>query len=163
MMVNTNQKQDEILNSIYKKDSTTLISLIEDNNVLNYQDKDGRTVLFYAILEKDVEIVKILLDAGAEINLKDNNGWHPLHYAVNEHLPEICHLLIDNGSHINAVDQYGNTVIWRGVFASKGRGDIIKLLLLNGADPTIENNSGVSALSLAKNIGNYNIQQFFQS
>jgi len=158
-----NDLYSESLSCIYKKDTEKLNNFIPNIDVLNYQDKDEKTLLFHAILEKNIDVVDILLKKGAKVNIKDKNGWTPLHYAVNEHLMEISKLLLNYGADVNSKDSYGNSVIWRSVFASKGRGEIIELLLLNDANPNIENNSGISALSLAENIGNYDIKQFFKS
>lgn len=150
------------LGSLYKKDRASFnktITILED---LNCQDEDGRSILVYAVLENDILSAKTLISRGANVNLKDNNGWSPLHFAVNEYHLEIAKLLVESGAEINAKDSYGNTVIWRAVFASKGRGEIIDVLLKNGANPDIKNNSGVSARSLAETIGNYDVSKFLK-
>jgi len=59
-------------------------------------------------------------------------------------------------------DNYVNTPLFRAVFSSNGRGDIIKLLLLYNADMNLKNKSGISPLQLAKTIGNYDITQYMQ-
>jgi hypothetical protein len=46
-------------------------------------------------------------------------------------------------------------------FESKGRGDLIRLLLAKGADPDAPNGSGVSPRHLAERIGNYEVKGFF--
>lgn len=153
---------DTALGAIYKSDIDLLKSQLLKLDVLDFIDGDGRSLIFFAVLENNLEAVSLLLSKKVDINIKDNNGWTPLHYAVNEHLVEITLMLIEAGSDINAKDLYGNTVISRAVFASKERGEIIQILLEKGSDPLIENDSGVSALSLAKTIGNYIITQFFK-
>ncbi|MNE77207.1 Ankyrin repeats (3 copies) [compost metagenome] len=85
-----------------------------------------------------------------------------MHYAVQNFLIKITEMLLEK-SNVNAIDNYGNTVIWRAVFASEGRGEIIKLLLSKGADPNIKNNSNVSAMDLANTIANYNVKQYLIS
>jgi hypothetical protein len=47
------------------------------------------------------------------------------------------------------------------MFGSRGRGDIITLLRDRGADPTIKNNHGVSALSLSHTMSNCDVRRFF--
>ncbi len=158
----TEKHFDEALTALYKKDVEEFIDVFYSfGDLLNFADRDGRTLLFYAVLENNLDIVKLLIKEGANLNVKDKLGWSPLHYAINEHNPEMVKLLITNGAKINVKDSFGNTPIWRAVFASKGRGDIIELLLLNGADPAIKNNSGISAIDLAKTIANYDVKQFF--
>lgn len=154
---------DKALSSLYKNDRESFNEAIVELDDINYQDKDGRSLLIYAVLENDIDLVEALINRGAKVNLNDNNGWTALHFAANEHLVAITKLLIKKGADVNAKDSYGNTVIWRAVFASKGRGEIIELLLDNGADPSIVNDSDVSALSLADTIGNYDVSQFFRN
>ena len=153
---------DKALRAIYKSDIEILRGQLIKLDGLNYINSEGRSLIFYAVLENNLEIVSLLLSKGVDINIKDKNGWTPLHYAVSEHLVDITKMLIEFGSDVNAKDSYGNAIISRAVFTSKGRGDIIQVLLQNGADPLMENDSGVSALSLAKTIGNYDVAQFFK-
>lgn len=47
------------------------------------------------------------------------------------------------------------------MFPSRGRGEIIKLLLEYGADKDRVNNHGVSPYALAQTIANYDVRQFF--
>lgn len=152
---------NKALSHLYKKNKLEFNNLIEHLDDVNFQDKDGRSLLTYAVLENDILATETLIKNGANINLSDNNGWTPLHFSVSEHFIEITKVLLENGAEVNAKDTYGNTIISRGTFTSKGRGEIIKLLLSYGADPEIANDSGVNALSLAKTIGNYDIIQFF--
>lgn len=49
-----------------------------------------------------------------------------------------------------------NKYLW-----DEGRGEIIKLLILNGADPNNANSSGITPYKLAHTIANYNVKQFF--
>jgi hypothetical protein len=58
-------------------------------------------------------------------------------------------------------DTLGNGVLFRAVFASRGNGEIIRMLRAAGADACARNSSGVSPLSLARTIANYNVAQFF--
>lgn len=154
---------DKALSSLYNNDTNSFNQAIAELNDLNYQNNEGRSLLIYAVLENNFEATKNLIKKGAKVNLSDNHGWPPLHFSINEHLKKITQLLIDNGADVNAQDSYGNNTIWRAVFASRGRGELIELLLKSGADPTIANNSGITALKLAETIGNYDVYQFFKN
>ncbi len=128
---------------------------------INLKDVGGRTLLFYAIIEKKAFLISYLLRKGAAINLKDNNGWSPLHFAAQIYDAEMVEYLVKNGAQIDIQDNYGNSPLWRAVFESRNRGEVIKLLLRLGANPELENLSGISPKNLAKNIKNYDILQFF--
>ena len=146
---------------MYKGDEKGLIHCIKSGFDINSIDADGRTILFYAIFENSNSMAEILINEGAGANVKDKNRWKPLHYCAQGNLVNIAKLLIDNGADINAKDENGNTIIWRAVFSSRGRGEMITLLKAKGADATIENKSGINALELAKSIGNYDVAQYF--
>lgn len=98
-----------------------------------------RTLIIHSVLAKNLEILKWLIANRADVNHKDNLGWSALHHAAQQHLPEIAGELIEGGANINAQDEHGNSVLWRAVFASKGRGEIIALLLQRGADVKMKN------------------------
>jgi uncharacterized protein len=59
------------------------------------------------------------------------------------------------------VDRHGNTPLFRAVFESNGRGEIVKMLRAAGANPERENIHGVSPAQLARTIANYDVAQYF--
>ena len=124
-------------------------------------DREGRTPLHYAALENDVAECKCLIDAGYEVGAADKAGWTPLHFAAQDFSVSAVSLLIAHGAPVEAQDSHGNTPLFRAVFESNGRGEVIELLRRAGADPHHENKHGLSALSLARTIGNYDVAQFF--
>jgi uncharacterized protein len=124
-------------------------------------DEYGRTPLHYAAAEGRVDNVIRLLGAGANPNLQDDNGWSPLHFAAQTVSPGATEALLAAGADTKLRDFFGNTALSTAVFASKGDGSVIELLLRAGADPHAANSSGVTPLGLARTIGNYNMAQFF--
>jgi ankyrin repeat protein len=124
-------------------------------------DEYGRTPLHCAVIAHDVANVRDLLASGASPSSQDDNGCTPLHLAAQAYLPEVAALLIQHGAAVDAQDTNGNTPLARAVFDSRGRGDLIALLRRAGADSTRANAHGVSPLSLARAIGNYDVKQFF--
>jgi ankyrin repeat protein len=69
--------------------------------------------------------------------------------------------LLERGASVDSRDAHGNTPLWRAVFESKNRGEVIKLLLAFGADRDLKNDHGISPLDLARTIANYDATQFF--
>jgi ankyrin repeat protein len=124
-------------------------------------DEYGRTPLHYAVIEHKVAIVKALLASGADPSVCDDDGWTPLHFAAQEYAPEICAALLAAGALVDAADSHGNTPLWRAVFDSRGRGEVIRVLRAHGASPTLANARGISPISLARTIANYDVGQFF--
>jgi ankyrin repeat protein len=126
------------------------------------RDDGGRTPLFYAAKGGDSSIVDELMRRGANPNAQDNNSETPLHFAACEYRLEAAQRLIESGANPNAQDNHGNTPLWRAVFESRGRGDMIKLLLSAGAEKTLKNKHGCSPEELAKTIGNYDVSPFLR-
>ena len=124
-------------------------------------DRLGRTELHFAANEDEFEKARALITAGARVDLPDDNGWTPLHFAAQSKSVRIAEALLAAGAPVDPQDSHGNTPLSTAVFNSRGSGELIALLRRHGADPTRENFHGVSPISLARNIGNYDIAQFF--
>jgi ankyrin repeat protein len=124
-------------------------------------DEFGRSDLHYAARDGDLEKVRRLINAGSDVHRVDHGGWSPLHFAAQACSAETAEILIEAGARIDVRDSHGNTPLWRAVMESRGDGSVIAVLRRAGADPFLENNSGVSPLTLARRIGNYDLKQFF--
>jgi len=119
----------------------------------NIPDDDMRTPLHQAVLGNSVGLVGLLIEAGADVNAKDTQGFTPLHYAAQEYLPEITRILIGKGADVNACDEDGSSVLWRAVFSARGRDEIARCLLENGARDDLANHEGVTPRDLAERLG----------
>ncbi|MBC8133417.1 MAG: ankyrin repeat domain-containing protein [Deltaproteobacteria bacterium] len=115
--------------------------------------EDGRTPLFSAVLGGSLGLVGLLLEAGADINARDHQGFSALHFAAQEDLPEMARLLIAKGADVNALDEDGSSILWRAIFSSRNRPDMIQLLMAAGAKPDVANKAGESARDLATRLG----------
>jgi len=74
----------------------TLLKIYPDQ--VNYQDKDGRTALHYAVVGGHKELLSILVDDfGALANLTDKNGDSILHYACTVGQKEIALNILKKG------------------------------------------------------------------
>lgn len=95
------------------------------------------------------------------MTLADSRGMTPLHFAGQQHPVDVQRLLLGAGAPVDATDEHGNTPLFKAVFASQGRGNLIALLLDAGADPNVVNRHGTSPRQLAAHIGNYDVTQYF--
>jgi len=145
-----------------KKGKEGIEELLRQGVDINVVDTDKRTVLMVAVTKKDIPTVEFLLKKGADVNAQDSGGWTALAFAAQNNSVEIIKHLLKYAPKMDSRDEYGNTPLWRATFNSRGEGGVIKLLLDNGADRNIKNESGVSPLELARTIANYNVHQFFE-
>ena len=100
--------------------------------------------LMMAALKGHFDIVKQLIERGADVN---QTGWTPLHYAAtNGHLA-IMELLLEQHAYIDAESPNGTTPLM--MAAHYGSPAAVKLLLQAGADPTLKNQLGMTAIDFA--------------
>ena len=130
-------------------------------------DEFGRNSLHNACIglgfsrRETVDAVNAAILSGEDLNAADPKDWTALHFAAQNNDAEVCGLLLEAGAFVDPQDFYGNTPLWRAVINSKGDGECIKCFRSHGADPFIKNKSGISAVDLARGIGNYDVAQFF--
>jgi len=125
-------------------------------------DRDGRTPLFISVGYGYGEISAELIHSGANVNARDKNLETPLHFAAREYRVAVAKLLLEHSAQVDAQDFHGNTALFRAVFDSKGRGEMIALLLSRKADRHLKNKHGVSPYDLAQTIANYDVKQFLR-
>lgn len=124
-------------------------------------DREGRSDLHYAARDGDLAAVEHLVTAGEDVNLQDKHGWAPLHFAAQARSEEVTKFLLSHGAFVDPEDSYGNTPLNTATFNYRGDGAAILALRAAGADPYKENKSGVSSLSLARMIANYDVSKFY--
>jgi ankyrin repeat protein len=118
--------------------------------------------LHMAALTNDGHRVRELIAAGADVDLQDRAGFTPLHFAAQQYAVDAVRLLLEAGATVDVPNEHGNTALWTAVFNSKGRGEVIELLLRHGADPDRVNRHAGTPREAAELIGNYDVAQFFR-
>lgn len=131
------------------------------DSTINLPDNGGRSVLSVVVNYGDVVLLQWLLAKSPALDQQDRNGWTALHFAAQAYAVEMAALLLAAGASVDVSDAYGNTALWRAAFESRGRGEMLQLLLAHRANPDQPNHSGVSPRQLAKTIANFDVKQFF--
>ena len=146
---------------VWKNDREATLRLLTSGADPNVKDADGRTPLMYAVRDGKDEFVGQLIQYGANVDAQDYVDFSALHFAAqNFHLAS-AEALLRAGAKVDLRDSYGNTPLGRAVVNSRGRGEMIRLLLKYGADPSAKNKSGNSPLETANRIANYDVKCFF--
>lgn len=112
---------------------------------LEAKARNGDTALMLAAFKGNKEAVAMLLEKGAEPN---KPGWTALHYAASIGNNEIVQLLLDKSAYIDAESPNRTTPLM--MAARAGRILTVKLLLDEGADATLKNDLGMSAIDFAR-------------
>ncbi|ODV76876.1 ankyrin [Suhomyces tanzawaensis NRRL Y-17324] len=112
------------------------------------RDSGGRSLLQRACKKGNLEDIKNYLQQGANANEKDFCGFTCLHEAALEGHTEVVEILIEHGANVNAkADPAGyNETPLIDAAENKHLGTV-KVLLENGADPSIFNIDGFTALT----------------
>jgi cytohesin len=128
-----------------------------DPHSVHYRGWIGDTPLHWPAHNGHIEIVRLLLKNGADPTQHEINwiGGTPLHWA-SEREPEICQMLIDAGADVNAQvsrpgsHHLGGTPLHWCARQPEDCAEAIEVLLKNGADPTILDAFGKTALDYSE-------------
>ncbi|XP_042262853.1 serine/threonine-protein phosphatase 6 regulatory ankyrin repeat subunit C isoform X1 [Thunnus maccoyii] len=139
---------------------------------INTPDDEGRTCLHAAASGGNIDCLNLLLNSGAELDIKDNLGRSPLHYAAANGNSQCTITLVRAGSEVNELDLTGcsplhyaaaSHTFCGGETSSQPEYRVEKeheaslcldYLLDNGANPTLKNSKGYSAVHYAAAYGN---------
>jgi ankyrin repeat protein len=116
---------------------------------LNYQDKNGRTAIWYAVDNSDTKLVELLLQQmNLDLNCADKLGQTPLaNAAANGSLALVKVLFRQPGLHISP--QYADALppLWSACRA--GQFSVVEFLLEHSANINQKSPSGMSPLQIA--------------
>ena len=101
------------------------------------------------------ELVSLILNKGIDIHMTNKDGDTALHHAVRNAKIEVCKLLIKSNCDMDRKNCLGNTALHEAYQVKclnlRIQKVLLKLLLENGACPTIKNNAGFSPRQLCHN------------
>ena len=119
----------------------------------NDPDVDGRTPLCTASFTGNFDAARLLLNRGADANAKLKTGLTSLMYASGEGHVDIMRELLAHGATVNDALKPGSPLGGYTALhfaALQGRAESVRILIENGADPSIVANDGSTALDVAR-------------
>jgi ankyrin repeat protein len=160
--VNPNVKDEYGFSPLYyacsgnnSKVTQLLLNYGADANMI-YQHEEKSTTALLLVLRKPRNdyvhkwlLVSLLLSGKADPNFANQNGDAPLFFAVrgDNTTGSLTKLLITNGAAVNHTNKNGNTALHEAVKINNKKA--AQALLEHGADATLKNKKGKSALDLA--------------
>ncbi|XP_047449235.1 ankyrin repeat and protein kinase domain-containing protein 1 [Mugil cephalus] len=144
-----------------KGHEATVVHLHSEGGSVNARGDNGWTPLHLACQQSESEVVAKLLEAKADPNIpEDSMGWTPLHLACNSvNFQSVLHLIAHH-TDVNAVNAEKSSPLH--LAALHGCVPIVKALLLNGADRTLQDSSGSTALNVAQQCEKWEIVELLE-
>ena len=112
---------------------------------VEWRSPKDESPLMMAAFKGHKEMVRKLIARDAHVN---KTGWTPLHYAATAGHVEIIELLLEEHAFVDAESPNKSTPLM--MAAKYGSLPAVRLLLENGAVPTLRNELGLSAIEFAQ-------------
>lgn len=113
---------------------------------IDVRDSTGSTPLHAAASAGQAAVLKALINNSADPSLRNNKGRTLLH-VLRDGQEHLVRPLLAHGLGIDVRDATGNTPLHTA--AAGGQADVLRLLVMNSADPSLRNNRGRDALLCA--------------
>ena len=138
-----------LMTAVDKGDIRTATVLLAHGAEVNAKEtKGGQTALMWAVANRFPELVKLLLDHGADARARSAGGFTSLLFAAQQGLVDSGRALLRAGADVNE-RRSGNRMTPLIVAAASGNNAFSILLLENGANPDLTDESGYTALHYA--------------
>lgn len=112
---------------------------------VEWRSAKDESPLMLAAFKGYTDLVRQLIARDADVN---KTGWTPLHYAATRGHVDVIQILLDENAYIDAESPNKTTPLM--MAAMYGSIDAVRVLLDAGADPTLRNELGLSAVDFAQ-------------
>jgi ankyrin repeat protein len=135
----------------------SVLILLKAGAKLNVKDIDGKTPLMFAVWpskDSTPDIVRTLIKAGARVNDVDMKGESALMIAAKYASTDILQVLVAARAKLDATNNQGQTALMVAIQSSRPwKLENVRFLLKSGANVNIKDNENITALELAKKLG----------
>jgi ankyrin repeat protein len=156
-----NPRDRALLQSAFKGELENVKVLLRKGASIEATDPKQRTALMWAAANGHTPVVEFLVDQGADINARDSDGQTALMYASRRSFPATVGLLLKLGAEVNVQsNKRGLTALI--IAAAAGDEAVVRLLLDSGADKSLAEIDGDTALDRARQNGNAGVIPLLQ-
>lgn len=159
--------QTALMQAVYGKNIAAAKILIEAGANVNTKDETGNSPFLLASAMGLYEIVALCLANGADFSIYNRFGGSALIHAAGKGHVEVVRLLASYpGFPVNHINRLGWTAMMESVVVSDGGAkhlDIMKILITAGADVSIADWEGITALTHAKQRGFLDIAKVLEN
>lgn len=160
----TNGGWTALLLAVSNNRADTVRTLISAGAKLQATDDRNHDALTEAVYQGHWDVARMLIEHGAQVNTADHRGNTPLHCSGHRGNPEFTQFLIDKGARVDAQNVFGGTALLETIEHHPGEAiNHARILLNNGANPTIANHNGYTPLSNAAMYGNPEVLELLLS
>lgn len=145
--------QKKVLDAAFSGNLDVIAEYLSLDGWIDIYDNKRESMVVKAIKGLKLSVLNELAAKNADLNLKDLTEKTPLHHLAHfsktsKKVKEIAEVLLSNGALVNAVDLLGETPLHKAV-KSKNT-PLVQILLARGADQSVKNNEGKTAIELCK-------------
>eukprot|EP00808_Paulinella_micropora_P014537 g75808.t1 len=139
-----------IMDNAAKGDLEAVKKFVAAGTSVDSQDSYGETALHETARHGHDSIAAFLIDNKANVNIQaqGNNLWQPLHIAAKYGKLGVAQHLITAKAELNLKDGLGQTPLLQAAQEGDKAIEVAKLLIRSGADTSIKNNNGKTALEI---------------
>ena len=146
------QAEQALMELAYAGNLEEVRRLVSEGTAVDAADAEKRTSLMWAAFNGHTPVVAFLLEKGAKLDAKDRHGRTALMYASSGPFSGTVELLLKKGAEVNIQGKLeGFTALMTA--AAEGELEVVRLLLVYGADPELEDKDGDTAESFAHQKG----------
>jgi len=127
----------------------------------NLKPHARHTALSLAVASGNFDAVKFLIDHGAKIEGLDQVGLPPVSCAISLKQPELIELLLQHRADVNLPDRDQNTALHHA--AMQGDLNLVKKLVIAGAERKAQNTDGQTPLVLARKHQYFHLAEWLDS
>lgn len=145
-----NEKGDSGLHIGLREGSLKVVDFLLTQRAVRVElhNRQGESPLMIAAIKGHLDAARQLIRRGAEVN---KPGWTPLHYAASRAESDsaaMVRLLLEHHAYIDAESPNRSTPLM--LASMYGHRDLVPLLLEEGADPSLRNEQGLTAVDFAR-------------